>query len=103
MLTKRENQILALNAAGLSVKEIAAHIDRSEYTVQKTISNIKEKTGLQKATELVALYFCQKSDIDFGEFRRQSIAQAKIYCDSKGNIRILTHNTMYIRDSRNHI
>jgi DNA-binding CsgD family transcriptional regulator len=74
MLTRRENQILAYTAAGLSVKEIADHIHRSEFTVQKTICNVKTKTGLQKATELVALYFCQRIGCDFGDFKRQVLS-----------------------------
>ena len=59
MLTNRENEILAYIAAGYSVKEIAGMINRSEFTVQKTISNIKIKAGLQKATELAAYFFCR--------------------------------------------
>ena len=74
MLTRRENEVLAYNAAGLSVKEIADHICRSEFTVQKIICNVKEKTGFQKATELVAYYFCQRLDFDFSELKRQVLS-----------------------------
>ena len=74
-LTKCQNEILAYTAAGLSVKEIANHTYRSFFTVQKTISNIKEKTGLQKATELVAYYFCQNFlKIEFADFRKQILS-----------------------------
>ena len=59
MLTKRENEILAYTAAGYSAKEIAELIHRSEFTVQTIISNIKMKTGLQKATEMAAYFFCR--------------------------------------------
>ena len=58
-LTKRENEILAYTAAGLSAKEIAYRICRSEFTVQTVICNIKRKVGLQKSTELVAYFFCR--------------------------------------------
>jgi DNA-binding CsgD family transcriptional regulator len=78
MLTRREKQVLSLIAAGLSVKEIADHICRSEFTVQKIICNIKIKTGFQKATELVALYFCTRLNLDFGEFKRQVMAAGMV-------------------------
>ena len=74
MLTRRENQVLELNATGLSAKEIADHISRSEFTVQKIICNLKEKIGLQKATELVAYYFCNRNGVDFREFKRQVLS-----------------------------
>ena len=76
MLTKCQNEILAYTAAGLSAKEIADHSGRSIWTVQKTICNVKEKTGLQKATELVAYYFCRKLDTDFADFKRQILSTA---------------------------
>ena len=74
MLTKCQNEILAYTAAGLSAKEIADHSGRSIWTVQKIICNVKEKTGFQKATELVAYYFCQRFDLDFAEFKRQILS-----------------------------
>ena len=57
MLTRRENLVLALMPY-FSAKEIADRIHRSPDTVRKIIANIKIKTGLQKATELVAFFFC---------------------------------------------
>ena len=74
MLTRRENEILGYTAAGLSAKEIADHTDRSIFTVQKIICNVKEKTGFQKATELVAYYFCRRLDLDFVEFKQQILS-----------------------------
>lgn len=56
-LTHREREILELIATGAAQKEIAAHLEISRYTVDVHIKNIKQKTGLQKATELTALYF----------------------------------------------
>ena len=63
MLSKRENQIFELTAHGFAADEIADKLCRSTETIKKTISNIKEKLGLQKATELTAHYWCTK----FGE------------------------------------
>ena len=76
MLTPCQDEILAYTAVGLSAKEIANHSGRSIWTVQKTICNLKEKTGLQKATELVAYYFCRRLEIDFAEFKRQILSAA---------------------------
>ena len=97
MLTRRENEILEYIAAGLSVKEIADHIGRSEFTVQTIICNIKLKTGLQKATELVAYYFCRKLDLDFSEFRRQILSAAMVLlmifasCSMRFEVRLPRH------------
>ena len=78
MLTPCQNEILTYTAAGMSAKEIADHTGRSIWTVQKTLCNVKEKTGLQKATELVAYYFCHKFGLDFAEFRRQILSAAMV-------------------------
>lgn len=56
-LTHREREILELIATGAAQKEIAAHLEISRNTVDVHIKKIKQKTGLQKATELTALYF----------------------------------------------
>ena len=98
MLTCRENEILGYTAAGLSAKEIADRISRSEFTVQKIICNVKEKTGLQKATELVAYYFCRKFDLDFAEFRRQVLSAGMVVlvlfasCIMRIEVRLPRHN-----------
>ena len=42
-LTPRENEIVGLIGDGLSTKEIAHKFGRSEKTVEKHISNLKEK------------------------------------------------------------
>jgi len=68
--TRREDQIFRLNTAGFSVKEMADHIGCEVKTVEKMLDNIKKKTGLQKNTELVALYFCDLMGISFAEFKR---------------------------------
>jgi len=69
-LTNRENQIFRLISAGFSAKEIADHIYCSSKTVEKTIDNIKKKTGMQKNTELVSLYFCGLMNLSFDNFRK---------------------------------
>ncbi|MDR1090715.1 MAG: helix-turn-helix transcriptional regulator [Prevotella sp.] len=74
MLSKREEQILALCAVGLSAKEIADKKNISPETARKTISNIKLKTGFQKSTELAAFYYCRLMDVDFKEFRKQVLS-----------------------------
>ncbi|HBG40214.1 MAG TPA: hypothetical protein DDW85_02220 [Porphyromonadaceae bacterium] len=74
MLTNRENEVLSYCAVGLSAKEIGDKLYRSPDTVRKTISNIKQKTGLQKNTELVAYFFCSRSGIDFYEFKRKIVS-----------------------------
>jgi DNA-binding CsgD family transcriptional regulator len=75
MLTKRENQVLELTAHGFSADEIADKLYRSTETVKKTISNIKAKVGLQKATELTAYYWCRAFGECF-EKRRNAIVSA---------------------------
>ncbi|MDR1222443.1 MAG: helix-turn-helix transcriptional regulator [Tannerella sp.] len=74
ILSKREEQVLTLCAVGLSAKEIADKKNISPETVRKTISNIKLKIGLQKATELVAFYYCRLMKMDFMEFREQVLS-----------------------------
>ena len=73
-MTTRENEILAYTAVGLSTKEMADRLNRSQETVRKTISNIKVKLGLQKATELTAYYFCDYMGKSFIEFKKQILA-----------------------------
>ena len=58
MLSHREEEVLSM-LFGYSAKEIADALCISPETVRKTIANIKLKTGLQKATELVAWFFCR--------------------------------------------
>ena len=76
MLTRRENEILACTAIGLSAKEIADHLCRSEFTVLKTISNVKAKVGLQKSTELAACYWIWRfgCGLTFNELKKQILA-----------------------------
>ena len=74
MLTKCENKVLTLMAAGLAAKEIAARTNNEVSTVQTFIANIKVKTGLQKAIELVSHFHCQRAGEDFEEFRQKILS-----------------------------
>ena len=70
MLTVQENRVLRLTATGLSAKEIADNLSISPVTAQNHIKNIKDKLGLQKATELVAFYWCRYFGSSLNEQRR---------------------------------
>ena len=72
MLTKSEELVLELTAHGLAADEIAEKRCRSTDTIKKTISNIKAKLKLQKATELTAYYWCRVFGDSF-EKRRSAI------------------------------
>lgn len=58
-LSQREKEVLKFVAWGASAKEIGNLLQISTYTVQNHIRRIKEKTKVQKITELSAYYFCQ--------------------------------------------
>ena len=60
-LTKREKEIVCRIAMGNQNKIIAAALGLSEHTVKIHIHNIITKLGLHNRTEVVALYFEQKS------------------------------------------
>lgn len=73
-LTQTQIEVLKLNAVGLSSCEIADKMDISEETAKTHIKNIKQRTGLQKATELVALYWCSIFGESFEDKRKQILA-----------------------------
>ena len=56
-LTERENEVLALVAAGLSNGEIAAQLFLSQGTVRNAVSVILEKLGLRDRTQLAVHYW----------------------------------------------
>lgn len=65
-LTRRERQVAELVAWGSSKKEIPGLLQRlyggreiSVHTVENTVHNVMEKTGLTKSTELSAWWFCE--------------------------------------------
>lgn len=51
-LTKREAEIAILISKGLSNREIAEEFVISEATVKKHVSNIFEKTGIEKREQI---------------------------------------------------
>ena len=78
-LTRRERQILELTAWGNSQKEIAYELDLKLGTIDSHIKHIKEKTGLQKATELECAWMIKQFHIpvvDIPERYRVRIATA---------------------------
>lgn len=60
-LSKRENEVLAHLAQGLSNKEIANRLCLSEGTVRNTISVMLDKLALRDRTQLAITYWQQKS------------------------------------------
>lgn len=75
-LTKRETQIAELIAWGLTKKEVAEKLFISPRTVENTARSIYEKTGVTKANELSAWYFCSrfKISLDMSPLRRGVVA-----------------------------
>jgi len=56
-LTERENEVLALIAAGLSNGEIAAQLHLSQGTVRNSVSVILDKLNLRDRTQLAVHYW----------------------------------------------
>ena len=74
MLSERETQVLQLVGVGQTPEEIGDRFFISPETVRKTISNIKNKLDLHKATELVAFFWCSQFNVDFIEKRKQILS-----------------------------
>lgn len=64
-LGDRELEVVGCIAWGGSQKEVADHLGISVRTVDNTVRHVKEKLGLQKATELSAWWFCTNFGISF--------------------------------------
>lgn len=73
-LTYTQVEILKLKAIGLSDSETADIMEISEETAKTHIKNIKQRTGLQKATELVALYWCTIFGSNLEDQKKQILA-----------------------------
>lgn len=56
-LTARENDVLMALADGLTPEEIATQLDLSTLTVRSHLARLREKTGCQRATQLVHLVY----------------------------------------------
>lgn len=65
LLTKREKEILEWIGHGKSQKEIAEILHLAPKTVDKHISNMKEKYNISKCTEMMGLYTCVKKSKKF--------------------------------------
>lgn len=61
LLTPREEQVVALVAAGLGNRQIAIELNLSEHTVKKYLFRIFEKLGISTRVELV-LYAVNNGD-----------------------------------------
>lgn len=60
-LTKRENEVLRLIAAGLSNREISKRLALNESTVKNYVSAIFEKLGVSTRVELVLHFFSERA------------------------------------------
>ena len=56
-LSRRESQILALLADGLSNKEIARTLCRSEQTIKNHLNRMRHKLGVRDRLEMAELYY----------------------------------------------
>lgn len=62
LMTKREKQVIALIAKGLTNKEIAQKIHRSAYTVKSHVHNILEKLALRSRLQIAN--YAKETDLD---------------------------------------
>lgn len=69
-VTRRESQIWALMADGMTKKEVASHLDRSYHTVNQIVRQLYEKLSIRKETELVREWFIFHSLVTRDEFTR---------------------------------
>jgi DNA-binding CsgD family transcriptional regulator len=75
-LTQRENEVAELLAWGATKKEVAQKLYVSVRTVENHARNIYEKSGVTKASELAAWWFCSKFGIsmDLNPMKRRLTA-----------------------------
>jgi DNA-binding NarL/FixJ family response regulator len=62
-LSSRELEVLELVADGRANKEIAEHLDLSEFTVKRHIQNILRKIGARSRWEASASYLAQRREM----------------------------------------
>lgn len=62
-LSRREREIAEMLAWGATKKEISGQLFIADKTVDNHTSNIYQKTGCNKATELSAWWFCNEYHI----------------------------------------
>lgn len=63
-LSSREIQVLELVADGRANREIAVHLDISEFTVKRHIQNILRKIGVRSRWEASASYLAQRRETE---------------------------------------
>lgn len=59
-LTRREKEVLALIASGLTNREIAGRLFLSPWTAQRHVANLLRKTRLNRRVELAVWHERQK-------------------------------------------
>jgi len=64
-LTPQERDIMELLAWGASMKEVADKLNITYNSLDRRIRTIKQKIGVQKATEIAMFYFCTNFKISF--------------------------------------
>jgi len=73
-LTKTQQKVYKLLAAGKSYKEIADILDKPLETIKSHIREIKLRVPYQKQGEIIASFWCEMFGASFEEQRKQIIA-----------------------------
>jgi DNA-binding NarL/FixJ family response regulator len=66
-LTTRQRQIVKDIAAGLTNKEIAAHLGRRETTIKWHVARMMRQAGAPNRASLVEMFHRDRADEDRGE------------------------------------
>lgn len=74
-LSEREYQVAVEYCKGLTDKEVADNMERSEWTIKAQKRDIYRKLGISKDTELVIYMFCDRMKVNFDlkEIRKHGI------------------------------
>jgi two-component system nitrate/nitrite response regulator NarL len=64
LLTKREDEVAALVAEGLTNREVANRLGLSEHTVSNYLFKIYEKLGISRRVEFVLYFFSRRQQND---------------------------------------
>lgn len=74
-LSEREYQVAIEYCKGLTDKEVADNMERSEWTIKAQKRDIYRKLGISKDTELVIYMFCDRMKVNFDlkEIRKHGI------------------------------
>lgn len=63
-----------LHSAGFSVDEIADKLEAESNTIRKHLSNIKDKLGWRKASELAGVGICDFLGVSYSEVRQKILS-----------------------------